>query len=207
MLGAVIHRLRYAIAVDGKIDYAKHTEPELVDMFSRLDPRYAPAECTRLATYLTERGYIVTDGTTGPGSAVPSPEKLVELIGSDRPFTCEVRFGPKKGFLGFIGWTANQFGLGGPGTLTTDGIYVWISGQASDGAFGTLIEETAQLASHRIANVESADRIVRFEYNVEEVSGDAISLWLADANAAARLVRLLPARRTKDFHPKLAQTQ
>jgi hypothetical protein len=67
--------------VDDEIDYTKQTEPELVDMFGRLDPRYAQAECTRLAKFLTERGYIVTDGITGPGSAAPSPEKLEELIG------------------------------------------------------------------------------------------------------------------------------
>ena len=35
--------------VDSEIDYTKHAEPELVDMFERLDPRYAPTECARLA--------------------------------------------------------------------------------------------------------------------------------------------------------------
>jgi hypothetical protein len=60
--------------VDDKSDYTKYAEPELVDMFGRLDPRYAQAECTRLAKFLRERGYIVTDGITGPGSATPSPD-------------------------------------------------------------------------------------------------------------------------------------
>ena len=144
--------------MDDEIDYTKHSEPELVDMFGRLDPRYAQAECSRLAKFLTERGYIVTDGTTGPGSAAPSPEKLEGLIGSTSPFECEVEFGPNKGFLSFIGWTRNPFGFSGSGTLVTDGIFVWISG--------------------RVAN---------------------------DATAAARLVRVLPGRRTKDFHPQLSQ--
>jgi hypothetical protein len=83
--------------VDSEIDYTKHTEPELVDMFERLDPRYAATECARLANFLTERGYIVTDGTTGPGSAAPSPQKLEQLIGSTAPFECNVEFGPKAG--------------------------------------------------------------------------------------------------------------
>jgi hypothetical protein len=83
-------------AVDSEIDYTKHTESELVDMFGRLDPRYAQAECTRLAKFLTERGYIVIDAITGPGSATPSPEKLEELIGSTSPFECPVEFGPNK---------------------------------------------------------------------------------------------------------------
>jgi hypothetical protein len=191
--------------VDSEIDYTKHTEPELVDMFGRLDPRYAQAECTRLAKFLTERGYIVIDGITGPGSAAPSPEKLEELIGSTSLFECEVEFGPNKGFLSFIGWTRNPFGFSGSGTLVTDGIFVWISGRvANDGPLMTMIEENTQLACHQIANVESADRIVRFEYNVIDVCGNAVFLWLADATAAARLVRVLPARRTKDFHPHLS---
>jgi hypothetical protein len=191
--------------VDSEIDYTKHTEPELVDMFGRLDPRYAQGECTRLAKFLTERGYIVIDGITGPGSAAPSPEKLEELIGSTSPFECEVEFGPNKGFLSFIGWTRNPFGFSGSGTLVTDGIFVWISGRvANDGPLMTMVEENTQLACHQIANVESADRMVRFEYNVLDVSGTAVSLWLADATAAARLVRVLPGRRTKGFHPHLS---
>jgi len=49
----------------------KHTEPEVVDMFGRLDHGYAQAECNRLAKLLRERGYIVTDSITGSGSAAP----------------------------------------------------------------------------------------------------------------------------------------
>jgi hypothetical protein len=192
--------------VDSEIDYTKHTEPELVDMFGRLDPRYAHAECTRLAKFLTDRGYIVTNGISGPGSAAPSPEKLEELIGSTSPFECEVEFGPNKGFLSFIGWTRNPFGFSGSGTLVTNGIYVWISGRvANEGPLMTLLEENTQLACHQIANVESDDRVVRFEYNVADVRGNAVFLWLPDATAAARLVRVLPQRRTKDFHPQLRQ--
>jgi hypothetical protein len=37
--------------VESEIDYKEHTESELVDMFGRLDPRYAPAECARLGKY------------------------------------------------------------------------------------------------------------------------------------------------------------
>jgi len=192
--------------VDGEIDYTKHTEPELVDMFGRLDPRYAPTECARLANFLAERGYIVTDGTTGPGSAAPSPQKLEQLIGSTAPFECGVEFGPNRGFLSFIGWTRNPFGFSGSGTLVTDGIFVWISGlAANDGPLMTMIEENTQLACYKIANVETVGRMVRFEYNVDDACGPAVTLWLADATAAARLVRALPGRRTNDFHPHLSQ--
>jgi hypothetical protein len=53
--------------VEGEIDYTTYTEPELVDMFGRMDPRYAPEECKRVATFLSERDYIVTERDTGPG--------------------------------------------------------------------------------------------------------------------------------------------
>jgi uncharacterized protein (UPF0248 family) len=33
----------------------------------------------------------------------------------------------------------------------------------------SLLEENAQLPLHQIANVESNDRVVRFEYNVDDV--------------------------------------
>jgi hypothetical protein len=102
--------LRYATPVDDEIDYTQHTEPELVDMFGRLDPRYAPAECTRLAKRLTDLGYIVTDGTTGPGSATPLPEKMKSLIGTTTPFECKVDFGPTNSFFAFLGWSHNSLG-------------------------------------------------------------------------------------------------
>ena len=184
-------------AMDREIDYTKHTELELVDMFGRLDPRYAQAECSQLARFLSERGYVVTDGIAGPGSAAPSAKKLEELIGLPGPFECDVEFGPEGGLFA---WARNPFGFSGYGTLVTDGIFVWISGRVAQGPLMTLVEKNTQLACHRIANVESSGGIVRFEYNVFDVCGESIFLWLADATAAARLVRVLPRRRTKDFH-------
>jgi hypothetical protein len=200
------HRLRYATSVDDEIDYSQHTEPELVDMFGRLDPRYAPTECARLAKILTDRGYMITDGTTGPGSAAPSPEKMHTLIGLTSSFECKVLFGPTGSFFGFRGSACNGIGFIGSGTLVCDGVYVWISGRLA-GRYGapSLLQENAQLPLRQIANVESAGRVVRFQYNVEDAEGDPMCLWLADATTAARLVRVLPKRRTKDFYPRLSQ--
>jgi hypothetical protein len=186
-------------AMVGKIDYSKHTELELVDMFGRLDPRYAQAECSRLSQFLAEHGYIVTDGRAGPGSAAPSPKKLEQLIGLPCPFECDVEFAPIDGVLGVVGRTRNPFGFSGYGTLVTNGIFVWISGRVAQGALMTLVEKNTQLACHQIANVESSERIVRFEYNVLDSVGDSVFLCLADATAAAQLVHVLPRRRTKDF--------
>lgn len=55
---------------DTRIDYTHHPDWELAEMFGRMDPRYAPEECARLGKYLAARGYIVTPGEVGPGSAI-----------------------------------------------------------------------------------------------------------------------------------------
>jgi hypothetical protein len=192
--------------MEDEIDYTKHTEAELVDMFGRLDPRWASAECARLAKHLTELGYIVTEGTTGPGSAVPGTAKLQALIGLSSPFECDVDFSPTSGPFGYLDASRNFIGFVGSGTLVCDGVYVWISGRVhSRRTVVSLFQENAQLACRQIANVESQGRVVRFECNVEDVAGNAICLWLADATAAARLARILPRRQTKDFYPRLVQ--
>src|SRR5271156_6091838 len=100
--------------VDSEIDYTKHTESELVDMFGRLDPRYAPTECARLGKYLTDHGYSVTEGSTGPGIAVPSPAKLQSLIGASQPLEWKVDFGSATRSLG-LGPAQNSFGFVGSG--------------------------------------------------------------------------------------------
>jgi len=38
--------------MDDGIDYSQHTEAELVGMFGRMDPRFAPEACARLAKHL-----------------------------------------------------------------------------------------------------------------------------------------------------------
>ena len=190
--------------MDGEIDYTQHTEPELVEMFGRLDPRYAPAECARLGKYLTILGYIVTDGGAGPGTAVPSPAKLQTLVGSPHPIEWNADFGNTTRSLGMLGPAQNGFGFVGSGTLQTDGISVWLSGRVSSGSvLASLRQENTQLSCQQIANVESEGRLVRFGYNVTEVEADSICLWLPDKSAADKLVAILPKRRTKEFRPQV----
>jgi rhomboid protease GluP len=185
--------------VANEIDYTKHTEPELVEMFGRMDPRYAPAECARLGRYLTEHGFVVTDGGTGPGSAEPSPEKLQALIGLPRPFECNVDFGNATRSLGQLGPAQNTFGFVGSGTLVTDGISVWLSGQVSR----TGVQENAQLSCRQIANVESQGRLVRFGYDVTDVEDNSIVLSLPDISAVEKLVAILPKNRTHEFRSQI----
>jgi rhomboid protease GluP len=186
--------------VEVEINYEEHTESELVDMFGRMDPRYAPAECARLGKYLTDHGYLVTDGALGPGSAVPSSAKLQELIGSSQPMEWKVDFDSTTQALGRLTLAQNDFGFVGSGTMQTDGISLWLSGRVSDR--GSLRDEYTQLSCQKIANVESDGRLVRFGYNVDEVETDSMCLWLADNSAAEKLVAILPKRRTRNFRPQ-----
>jgi rhomboid protease GluP len=186
--------------VEGEIDYKKHTEFELVEMFGRMDPRYAPAECARLGKYLTDHGYLVTAGALEPGSAVPSPAKLQELIGSSQPIEWNVEFDNTTKASGLLRLASNEFGFVGSGTVQTDGISLWLSGQVSDR--GSLRDEYTQLSCQKIANVESDGRLVRFGYNVDEVETDSMCLWLADNSATEKFVAILPKRRTRDFRPQ-----
>jgi hypothetical protein len=53
--------------MDGELDFTKYQESELVEMFGRMDPRFAPQNYARLKTLLTARGYIIRDATWGAG--------------------------------------------------------------------------------------------------------------------------------------------
>jgi rhomboid protease GluP len=191
--------------VEAEIDYTKYTEPELVEMFGRMDPRYAPEECKRLATFLSERDYRVVEGDTGPGYAVPSPGKLQTLIGSPRPIECDVDFGNAAGPAGWLGPTHNDFGFVGPGNLQADGLCVYLSGQVGPrkGLFPSLSQQQVQLPYRKIVNVETRDELIRFEYGGGEFEAGAITLRLGDASIAERLVATLPKERTNDFRSQI----
>jgi len=178
--------------MDRSIDYTQHTETELVDRFGRMDPRYAPAECARLGKYLADQGYIVSAGTTGPGSAVPSSAKLQTLIGSPHPIEWYVDFGSRVS--GMLGPAENACGFVGFGTMSTDGISVSLCGHVPNSG-----DRTTQFSCNEIANVESEGRFVRFSFNAGELDGDSICLWLPTNAAADQFVAVMPKRRTKDF--------
>jgi rhomboid protease GluP len=191
--------------VDNEIDYTKHTEPELVEMFSRMDPRYAPANSARLKELLIERGYIVNDGGIGPGSAVPSPEKLQALIGSAHPIECRVGFDQTTGLFRWLERAHNDFGLVGSGTLQADGIHVWLSGRRAGllRLFGSLFQRQVELAFRDIIDVESDECAVHFAYRATDFPNRVITLWFSDPSAAERLAAILPKERSAEFRPQL----
>lgn len=193
--------------MSSEIDYTQHTEEELVEMFGRMDPRYAPAECEQLGQHLRKLGYCVTEGGTEPGVASPSPAMILAKIGSEDPIEFNIEFGDLKQPLSAWAMPSNGIGFVGTGTLVTDGFSLHLSGHVfSPGEYQpSLFQENAELFFGDIANVESRGRLVRFEFNCEDASPDSICLWMEDSLAAGRLVRILPKRRTKDFKPRLTE--
>lgn len=191
--------------MDGEIDYTKYDEPELVDMFGRTDPRWAPVNCARLKELLIARGYVVRDGGLGPGSAVPSAEKLQALIGSADPIDCQVTFGQNVGLFSWLEPAHNEVDLVGLGTLQADGIHVRLSGRRAGALrlFGSLFQRQVELTWRGITDVESAGSAVHFVYHADDSTPKAITLWLPDRGAAERLATVLPKIRTTGFTPQL----
>jgi membrane associated rhomboid family serine protease len=188
--------------MEGEIDYTEHTEPDLVEMFGRLDPRYAAEECARLGRHLTELGYVVTEGETGPGFAEPSPTKLQVLIGSSRPFECAVEFGNASGTSTCLEEANNDFKFVGSGSLRTDGIRVCLSGQVGTrGRFPC--QDQVELPWRQIVDVERQGSLVRFAYSGGGEDDGAMTLRLSDDTAAAALVAVLPKTRRKGFRPQI----
>jgi hypothetical protein len=196
---------RVLFRMDGEIDYKKYDESELVDMFSRTDPRSAPVNYARLKELLVERGYIVREGGLGPGSAVPSPEKLQLLLGSARPIECKVAFGQRAGLFSALEPSHNDFGFGESGALAAAGIHLRLSGRRAGlpGLFGTLFKRQVQLNWRGIADVELDENVVHFAYHSADAADGAITLWLPDRSTAEQLASVLPKERTPNFRPQL----
>lgn len=188
-----------------RIDYSKHTEAELVEMFGRLHPLYAPDECARLGQYLTEKGYVVTQGETEPGFARPSAARLQALIGSSRPLECAVEFGKIAGPMSYLAPALTDLGFVGAGKLRVDGVYVYLFGRMAPtiGIVRSLKEQRVQLPLRHVVNVESQGPWLRFEYRTEEGASGAISFQLADESAATALAGALPKTRTPVFRPQI----
>jgi membrane associated rhomboid family serine protease len=192
--------------VDGEIDFTKYDESELVDAFSRIDPRRAPINHARLKERLIERGYVIYEGDLGgPGSAVPSADKLQALIGSTNPFECKVIFSQSSGPFRWLEPAHNEIGFVDSGALRADGIHLELSGRRSGvpGFFGSLFQLHVQLNWGSIVDVELDDSVVHLVYSPPNVEVRSITLWLPDRSAAERLVTILPKERTATFRPQL----
>jgi len=205
---ATAPRAIVALAMERELDYSQHPEAELVEMFGRMDPRYAPLACAGLRKHLTELGYIVTPGDTGPGSVAPSPQKIQALIGSPHPFECDVEFGRDAAFAAYRDPTHNDYGYIGVGKLEADGVCVYlvrrsVRGRPPVGVSSLLQQDQVEIPVRRIVNVESYGPYVRFEYTSPEADPESIILQLVDDTTASALVSVLPKTRTPAFRPQI----
>jgi hypothetical protein len=166
----------------------------------------APINHARLKKRLVERGYVLRDGDLGgPGSAVPSADKLQALIGSCDPFECKVIFSQPNGPFRWFEPAHNEFGLIDSGNLKADGIHLQLSGRRSGvpGFFGSLFQRHMELNWRSIFDVELDENVVHLAYHPSNVGNRSITLWLPNRSAAERLATILPRERTATFRPQL----
>jgi hypothetical protein len=179
--------------MDGEIDLTGISEATLIEMFERMDPRYAPKNCARVGQALIALGYLVTDNLQGPGAVAPGPEKLKVLTGGSQPFVSEARID-----WGFRVYAGSQRARYGSGRVRTDGVKleVWADGLIPALGRGEIFD------CKRILNVETLGNKVHLEIRVEgQGLPHVIILKLPDQQSASALVSILPKSRTADFTP------
>lgn len=194
--------------MDGELDLTQFDESQLVEMFSRIDPRFAPINAGRLKALLIQKGYVIYDEVVGPGTAVPSPAKLQTLIGSPQPVQFPVKFSENTGLFHGLEPAHNDFGLIGSGSVTADETMLSISGRKlgmTFGLIGSFVPRRTELNRKCIVDVESESNAVHVVYRPQGQSSKAITLYLPDASAAHRLSATLPQARSPDFRPQLKE--
>jgi rhomboid protease GluP len=185
-----------------EIDYAARNDYDLIEIFGRVDPRWAPKVYAQIKAILIKRGYLVNDGI-GPGSVVPSPDKLIELIGSDHPFQCEIAFAERRYLYSFV--ARNDFGLSGSGSLLADGIHLRMTGRYAGGFPGLVgLLKQVELFWLDIVDVETYENVVRFSDKTDS-RHKYVTLWLANRATADQLGNVLPKTRTAEFSDRLKE--
>jgi len=186
-----------------EIDFAARNDDDLIEIFSRVDPRWAPKDYAQIKEILIKRGYLVSDSYIGPGSVAPSPDKLIELIGSDHPFQCEIAFAGRRHLYSFV--ARNDFGLSGSGSLLADGIHLRMTGRYAGGFPGVLgLLKQVELFWRDIVDVETYENVVRFSHRTDS-RRKYVTLWLANRLTADQLVNVLPKTRTAEFSDNLKE--
>lgn len=186
-----------------EIDYAARNDYDLIEIFGRVDPRWAPKIYAQIKEILIKRGYLVSDRYTGLGSVVPSPDKLIELIGSDHPFQCEIAFAGRRYLYSFV--ARNDFGLSGSGSLLADGIHLRMTGGYAGGFPGVLgLLKEVELFWLDIVDVETYENVVRFSYKTDS-RPRYMTLWVANRLTADQLGNVLPKTRTAEFGDRLKE--
>src|SRR5579871_450443 len=174
--------------MDGDIDLSGISEATLIEMFERMDPRYAPKNCARVKQALIELGYLISDDVAGPGTVTPGPMKLKLLTGGSKPFESEAN----------IDWGRSGSRAGhGSGRIRTDGVTLemWIDGLIAKLGRGEVI------FCDRIVNVETSGNQVRVENRPDGETPHVVILTMPDERRAAELANILPRTRTADFAP------
>jgi rhomboid protease GluP len=193
--------------MDGDHQFDSLDDEELCDRIQRIDARAAPLNYGRIKSILESRGYVVRRSASGLNTFVElTPEGRAELIGSAQPLSLPVRFSQSAKRTNWLAPARNDPRFVGAGRIDIDGLSVHLSGRRFGvfwGFYSFLFKSRKELSWRSIANVETIDSAVRFEYPRSDSAVGAVTLWVADVEIARRIGRALPATRSPSFTPQL----
>jgi rhomboid protease GluP len=193
--------------MDGDYNFDNLSDEELCDRIQRIDPRAAPLNYGRIKSILESRGWVVRRSASGLNTFVElTPEGRAKLIGSAQPLSLPVRFSQSTNRTNWLAPARNDLRFVGAGRIDIDGLLVHLSGRRFGvfwGFYSLLFKSRQELSWRSIANVETIDSAVRFDYPMSDSAVGAVTLWVADAEIARSIGRALPATRSPSFTPQL----
>ena len=193
--------------MDGDYPFDNLDDEELCDRIRRIDPRAAPLNHARIKSILESRGYLVQRSESGLSTLVAlTPERREELIGSARPLSFPIRFGPSSKRTSWLEPARNDQRFVGAGHIEIDGLSVHLSGRRFGlfwGFYAFLFKGREELSWQSIVNVEAVDNAVRFEYPKLDSANGVATFWVADAELVGTIARALPTVRSPGFTPQL----
>jgi membrane associated rhomboid family serine protease len=194
--------------MDGDYRYDDMDDEELCNVIARIDSAAAPLNHSRVKAILEQRGYIVKRSDNNLSwFAELTPSTREQLIGSIKPLSFPIRFGPSTNRGSWLEPARNDLRFVGAGLIYIDGISVNLSGRRFGlfwGVLSFLVKGRRELSWASIVNVEVIGNAVRFEYPTSESKLDAIAFWAADGDRADKIARALPTTRSLGFIPQLA---
>ena len=192
-------------AMDGDVDFGRHTEAELLGALRRIDAHKYPINFERLRAALESRGYTV--GVSATGSAAAARTAMVDQkVGASVPAAgYRVRLSQGRGLFGKLAPSQNDFYLVGAGTIAVDSAEVTVQARRSAIVIGIPLKARVTLDRQRVVNVETRSEALRFEVVRNRERRSALTLWFEDGQDARKVAGQLPLEKTPDFQPLLDQ--
>lgn len=186
--------------MDGRIDYSRYTEAELLEALDAIDRDRFPENFKRLIAALDACRAASAASATAQSVTRAAP---IEGIPDAFPEPFPVKLSPGRGPFGWIEPARNNFHLVGRGSLWLGQDFIQVSGHRFLLWLGLPWVRSIQLERRFIVNVETESNALRLEYRARDCKPKALTVWFDDELTAARVAAALPGERTTDFQPQL----